>query len=45
MWIDALRLAYPREWESVLLASHCHPPISCASTGASISAISAGLRR
>ena len=26
-WIDALRLAYPREWESVLLESNRHPPM------------------
>jgi 16S rRNA (cytosine967-C5)-methyltransferase len=26
-WIDALRLAYPHEWESVLLASNRHPPM------------------
>jgi 16S rRNA (cytosine967-C5)-methyltransferase len=26
-WIDALRLTYPREWESVLLASNGHPPM------------------
>jgi len=26
-WIDALRLAYPRDWESVLLASNRHPPM------------------
>ncbi|HYU70800.1 MAG TPA: 16S rRNA (cytosine(967)-C(5))-methyltransferase RsmB [Burkholderiales bacterium] len=26
-WIDALRLAYPRQWESVLLESNRHPPM------------------
>jgi len=26
-WIDALRLAYPHEWESVLLESNRHPPM------------------
>jgi 16S rRNA (cytosine967-C5)-methyltransferase len=26
-WIDALRLAYPREWEAVLLESNRHPPM------------------
>jgi len=26
-WIDALRLAYPCEWESVLLESNRHPPM------------------
>ncbi len=26
-WIDELRLAYPREWESVLLESNRHPPM------------------
>ena len=27
-WIDALRLAYPHEWESVLLESNRHPPMA-----------------
>src|SRR5262245_26858462 len=27
-WIDALRLAYPREWETVLLESNRHPPMT-----------------
>jgi len=26
-WIDALRSAYPRDWESVLLESNRHPPM------------------
>lgn len=26
-WIDAVRLAYPRHWESVLLESNRHPPM------------------
>jgi 16S rRNA (cytosine967-C5)-methyltransferase len=26
-WIDALRLAYPHQWESVLLESNQHPPM------------------
>ena len=26
-WIDELRLAYPRDWESVLLESNRHPPM------------------
>jgi 16S rRNA (cytosine967-C5)-methyltransferase len=26
-WIDELRLAYPHEWESVLLESNRHPPM------------------
>jgi 16S rRNA (cytosine967-C5)-methyltransferase len=26
-WIDALRLAYPREWQAVLLESNRHPPM------------------
>jgi 16S rRNA (cytosine967-C5)-methyltransferase len=26
-WIDSLRLAYPRQWESVLLESNRHPPM------------------
>lgn len=26
-WIDELRLAYPQEWESVLLESNRHPPM------------------
>jgi 16S rRNA (cytosine967-C5)-methyltransferase len=26
-WIDALRSAYPREWEAVLLESNRHPPM------------------
>lgn len=26
-WIDALRSAYPRDWESVLLQSNRHPPM------------------
>jgi 16S rRNA (cytosine967-C5)-methyltransferase len=26
-WIDALRLAYPHDWESVLSASNRHPPM------------------
>src|SRR4029077_9794919 len=26
-WIDALRLAYPHQWESILVESNRHPPM------------------
>lgn len=27
-WIEALRAAYPRDWESILVASNSHPPMT-----------------